>query len=528
MGRASRRGRLVAAGIGVALALAGCTGDGDDEASGSQARLAVTQESDAADFATTAVPAGSSAGVAAVAAPIAPPESRRAPTTRGVNGFIPTGTDNLSTFALDVDTGSYSFARNLLALDQLPAPEAVRPEEFVNWFEHDLRRPDGPGLALTVDGAASPFFGTSSHRLIRVGVATKAIEAADRKPAALTFVIDVSGSMADPGKLDLAKSSLKTLTQQLRDTDTVAIVTYSEQATVRLEPTKAADEATIIQAIDGLGTEGGTNVEAGVRKGFEVARAGFKAGAINRLILASDGVANQGVTDPDGILRTAQEQAGNGINLTTVGFGMGEYRDDLMEQLADKGDGFYAYIGDQKGAERLFITHLTSTLEAQAVEAKVQVEFDPRAVTSYRLVGYENRAVADDRFRDDSVDGGELGAGHAVVALYEVELAGSGGSGPLGTVTARWLHPDTRAASEVTATIDGSATARSFTDASPRLQLAATAAAFAEVLRQSPHAPVDGMKAVSAEMTRLTKVLADDPDVADLDRLVAKAAALAA
>lgn len=519
----SRWGRLLAAGLGMSLTLAGCTGGGDD--TDSQAALVATEEAaDASRQASTGA-ATTGARVAAVAAPMAAPETR-APTPKAVNGFIPTATDNLSTFALDADTGSYSFARNLLGLDQVPASDAVRVEEFVNWFEHDLGRPDGPGLALTVDGAASPFFRAANHRLVRVGIATKAIEAADRKSAALTFVIDVSGSMADTAKLDLAKSSLKTLTEQLRDDDTVAIVTYSEQATVRLPATKASEDETILRAIDALGTEGGTNVEAGVRKGFEVARAAFRRGAINRLILASDGVANQGITDPDGILKTAQEEAGNGINLTTIGFGMGEYRDDLMEQLADKGDGFYAYVGDQKQAERLFVTHLTSTLEAQAIEAKVQVEFDPRTVTSYRLVGYENRAVADDRFRDDSVDGGELGAGHAVVALYEVELAGSGGSGALGTVTARWLHPETRAASEVDATIASAVTAGAFADAPPRLQLAATAAAFAEVLRRSPYAPSDGLQSVAAEASRLTRLLSDDPDVADLERLVAKAAAI--
>lgn len=433
----------------------------------------------------------------------------------GYREFVDTDDDPLSTFALDVDTGSYALLRKWLDEGSLPPIESVRPEEYVNAFRYDYRAPRS-GLDLSVDGGPSPF--DDDRLLVRVGVQGEIVDDADRLPAALTFVVDTSGSMDMDNRLGLVKRSLAVLVDELERDDTVAIVTYEDSAGVVLAPTPVSERDTILDAIDALEPGGSTNLEAGLRTGYELAREAFRIGGINRVVLASDGVANVGVTDPTALAEMIASDADRGIDLVTVGFGMGNYNDVTMEQLADQGDGFYAYVDDDDEAERLFEDELTSTLQTIAKDAKIQVEFDPEVVDEYRLIGFENRGVRDDDFRDDAVDAGELGAGHQVTAIYEIELARGvdlDDRVDLGTVYLRWEDPASGEVEEIDDDMrmrdiepDWSATPDDF-------QLATVVAAFAEVMRDNPYADGVDIDDLAAEAERL----ADDVDSDEVDEL---------
>ncbi|MGB8861632.1 MAG: von Willebrand factor type A domain-containing protein [Ilumatobacteraceae bacterium] len=442
--------------------------------------------------------AGEAAGIPAPQAPVTTAAGDMAASTEtyAAEGTIParvptafnpvtdTSTDALSTFAMDVDTGSYTLARGSLDAGVIPDPQTVRTEEFVNAFEQDYDQPaDGP-FAVTIDGASAPFLPAGS-RVVRVGIQGLAVDDADRKDANLTFVIDISGSMADPGKLDAIRPALHELVESLRPTDQVGIVVYSDSTRALLPPTSVSDRSAIDVAIQSLQPEGSTSVEAGLRLGYEEAQRTLDRERINRVVLLSDGVANVGATGPEEILSVIDDGVQHGIDLVTVGFGMGEYNDTLMEQLADQGDGFYAYVDGEREAVRLFSQDLTGTLQTIARDAKVQVEFNPATVRSYRLVGFENRAVADADFRNDAVDGGEVGAGHTVTALYEVSMqegAGGGDGDWLARATIRWQHPETRAPSELAAELGIADVHTIISDASLRLQQDVYVAAFAESL----------------------------------------------
>ncbi|MFF7562465.1 von Willebrand factor type A domain-containing protein [Streptomyces pseudovenezuelae] len=393
--------------------------------------------------------------------------------------YVTPSPDYLSTFALDVDTASYGYARRTLAEGRRPDPSTIRPEEFVNSFRQDYDRPDGNGFTVTVDGARTA---RDDWSLVRVGLATRSAQddADDRPPAALTFVIDISGSMSEPGRLDLAQRSLDTMTERLRDDDSVALVTFSDQAETVLPMTRVGDHRDRIhRAIDGLEPTYSTNLGAGVETGYETAVDGLREGATNRVVLISDALANDGETDPDAILdRIDTARREHGITLFGVGVGS-DYGDALMERLADKGDGHTVYVsGDD--AEKVFCEQLPQNIDLTARDAKAQVAFDPGTVASFRLIGYDNRRVADDDFRDDRVDGGEVGPGHTVTALYAVRTR-PGADGHLATATVRWQDPKTRAPHEKSAaleTFDGS-----LRDANPRFQVDAVAAYFADALR---------------------------------------------
>ncbi len=445
----------------------------------------------------------------------------------GVNPFIDTEDDHLSTFALDVDTGSYTVARRYVRDGNLPPDEAVRVEEFVNYFDQDYAYPpEGQAFAIQVDGAPFPFAETERYRVMRVGIQGYAVPPEERKDVSLTFVIDVSGSMDMENRLGLVKRSLELLVEQLRATDSVGIVVYGSDARAVLEPTPGNDKETILRAIYALAPEGSTNAEAGLRLGYERANRAFKPGAINRVILCSDGVANVGRTGAESIWEVIKGYASEGITLTTVGFGMGNYNDVLMEQLADNGDGFYAYVDTLREAERLFVYNLTSTLQAIALDAKVQVDFNPEVVARYRLIGFENRAIADEDFRDDSVDAGEIGAGHSVTALYEIKLHPDA-AGRIATVYMRWEDPDSHEVMELNQAFDSDQMAESFTAASPRFQLAVVVAEYAEILRNSYWAEGSTLAGVLEEAERVGRLLADDPEVVEFVELVREAAAIA-
>ncbi len=440
----------------------------------------------------------------------------------GVRPFVDTDVDNLSTFALDVDTGSYVVTRRWLDEGQIPQPESVRVEEFVNAFDYDYDVPRS-GLSLHVDGGPSPF--DRGNVLVRVGVQAAVIDDRDRPPAALTFVVDTSGSMDRDDRLGLVKEALAELVDELDRDDTVAIVTYGDSSAIILEPTPARDEREILDAIDDLRPGGSTNLEAGLETAYDLAERAFVEGGINRLILASDGVANVGTTDPDELTRRISDRAINGIQLVTVGFGMGNYNDVTMEQLADQGDGFYAYVDTRDEAERLFEEELVDTLAPVAIDGRIQVEFDSDLVDEYRLIGFENRGVLDRDFRNDDVDAGELSSGHTVTALYELELDRDAGRGDeLGEVRLRWQDPETFDWVEIDTDIDFNDIEEDWFDTSDEFQLATTVAAWAEVLRGSPYADEVDVDAIAEEAERLDDELdtAQSRELADLtDRTAA-------
>jgi Ca-activated chloride channel family protein len=445
----------------------------------------------------------------------------------GVNPFIDTEDDHLSTFALDVDTGSYTIARRYVTDGNLPPEEAIRVEEFVNYFDQDYAYPpQGQAFAIHVDGGPFPFAETERYRMMRVGIQGYAVPPEERKDVSLTFVIDVSGSMNRENRLGLVKQSLELLVEQLRPTDAVGIVVYGSTARVVLEPISGAEKGTILEAIYALQPGGSTYAEAGLQLGYRQANQAFKPGGINRVILCSDGVANVGRTGPESIWETIEGYASEGITLTTVGFGMGNYNDVLMEQLADNGDGFYAYVDTLKEAEKLFVENLTSTLQAIAMDAKVQVDFNSEVVARYRLVGFENRAVADEDFRDDTVDAGEIGAGHNVTALYEIKLHPDA-AGRIATVYLRWEDPDTHEVTELSQDFDSSDLAESFSAAVPHFQWDVVVAEYAEILRGSYWAEGSTLAAVLEEAEAVSRLLPDDPEVAEFVDLVRKANTIA-
>ncbi|HRW07734.1 MAG TPA: von Willebrand factor type A domain-containing protein [Caldilineaceae bacterium] len=427
----------------------------------------------------------------------------------GINGFVDTTQDPLSTFAVDVDTGSYTLMRNYLNRELVPPAEAVRVEEFINYFDYNYANPAAnETFVITLDAASSPFLTAPNHRLMRVGIQGYAIPADERQDAALTFVIDVSGSMNQENRLGLAKESLKLMVEELRPTDSVAIAVYGSTAYTILPATSVAEKGTILAAIDRLRSDGSTNAEEGLRLAYQMAWEQFNPAAINRVVLISDGVANVGRTGPGEILETIAQYAAQGITLTSVGVGMGNYNDTLMEQLANDGDGFYAYVDTLDEAHKLFVEDLTSTLQTIAKDAKVQVDFNAEVVSAYRLVGYENRDVADDDFRNDAVDAGEIGAGHSVTALYEVVLNDNAAvDATLATVHLRWEDLASGEVLESEQALAADAIAADFTATDTGFQLAATVAAYGEVLRHSEAGYAINLTDVLVEAQRIDQLL---------------------
>lgn len=443
----------------------------------------------------------------------------------GYRQFIATDVDPLSTFALDVDTGSYSIARRWLDEGSLPPRESVRPEEYVNAFDYSYDTPRS-GLDVSVDGGPSPF--DDDNLLVRVGVQAEVVDAADRGDANLTFVIDTSGSMNRDDRLGLVKTSLSILVDELNDDDTVAIVSYAGGASIVLEPTSVSNRDEILDALDNLNSTGGTNLQAGLALGYDLARTSFDDGGINRVVIASDGVANAGITDPDQLAAMLREDADNGIDLVTVGFGMGNFNDVTMEQLANQGDGFYAYVDTRDEAERLFKDELTSTLLTVAKDSKIQVEFDENVVEEYRLIGFENRGVRDSDFRNDDVDAGELGAAHQVTAIYEIELergVSLDDNAELGVVSLRWEDPNSGEVIEIDQDIDMRDIEPNWTDTPVDFQLATVVATFAEKLRDNPFADDVDIDNLVSEASRLADEL-DTDEVDELADLIALAARL--
>jgi Ca-activated chloride channel family protein len=415
----------------------------------------------------------------------------------------------LSTFSIDVDTASYANVRRFLTGGRRPPREAVRIEELINYFRYDYPQPEGDApFSVTVDAAECPW--RAGHRLVRIGLQGRQIDRAARPAGNLVFLVDVSGSMQAPSKLPLVKQALAMLVEELTENDRVAIVTYAGNAGLLLPPTSGDQKQAILAAIDRLTPGGSTHGSAGITLAYEQAREHFIEGGSNRVILATDGDLNVGVTGTDALVSLIKQQAAGGTFLTVLGCGEGNLQDDKLEALADNGNGIYAYLDGVREARKVLVEQLAGSTVTIAKDVKIQVEFNPAQVASYRLLGYENRALAARDFKDDAKDAGEIGAGHSVTALYEVVLVGDestsgGGAEPLKyqrepappepvavdpqasrellTVKLRWKRPDgdTSTLHEVPLTDRGGA----FATAPADLRFAAAVAAFGMILRES-------------------------------------------
>ncbi|MFC1543120.1 von Willebrand factor type A domain-containing protein [Candidatus Neomarinimicrobiota bacterium] len=401
------------------------------------------------------------------------------------NDFVYTADDNLSTFGVDVDNGSYTFGRKKINEGQLPPKESVRIEEYINYFRQDYEPPLDVPFTVHADGAPSPFRGDSLH-IIRIGLQGRQLAGDERRPWNLTFLIDISGSMTS--RLELVKQSLYILVDNMQGGDKISICTYAGSVGTVLMPTTLTeiDKESIKGIISDLNAGGSTAMASGIQNAYDVNTSGLMDNGVNRIIVCSDGDANVGPTSHEDILELIAWYVEKGITLSTLGFGQGNYNDYMMEQLADRGNGNYYYIDSLTEAERLFSEELTGVMEVIAKDVKVQVEFDRDEVIRYRLIGYENRDIADEDFEDESTDAGEIGAGHRVTALYEIELFGYG-AGQLLTVHLRYKLPDGGIDIPLDVPVTFDALADTFSASSQRFQFTVGVAEFAEVLRGSPY-----------------------------------------
>lgn len=335
------------------------------------------------------------------------------------NGFNSVSDAPLSTFSIDVDAASYSNMRRFINKGELPPVDAIRTEELVNYFSYDYPKPTGSDpVKITMEAGACPW--NADHRLVRIGLKAREIPTDNLPASNLVFLIDVSGSMWGANRLDLVKSSLKLLVNNLRDKDKVAIVTYAGSAGVKLEATPGSDKQKIREAIDELTAGGSTAGGAGILLAYKIAKKNFISNGNNRIILCSDGDFNVGVSSAEGLEQLIEKERKSGVFLTVLGYGMGNYKDKKIQVLAEKGNGNHAYIDNLQEANRVLVGEFGATLHTVAKDVKLQVEFNPSQVQAYRLIGYESRLLKDEDFNNDAKDAGDMGAGHTVTAFYEV------------------------------------------------------------------------------------------------------------
>ena len=424
------------------------------------------------------------------------------------NPFLAVGDNPLSTFSIDVDTASYSIVRRyLLQNRQVPPPAAVRIEELVNYFRYDYPQPKGDEpFTANVEVAGCPW--NAEHRLVRLGIKGREV-ARDRRPLSnLVFLVDVSGSMQTPDKLPLVKESLRMLTEQMGENDRVAIVVYAGNSGQVLPSTSGIKKQAILTALDNLQAGGSTNGAQGIELAYQVAEANFVKGGVNRVLLATDGDFNVGVTDRGDLVKLIEKKAAGGVFLTTLGYGMGNLKDATLEQLADKGNGNYAYIDDAREAKKVLVEQMSGTLVTIAKDVKIQVEFNPAQVAAFRLIGYENRILRHEDFNDDKKDAGEIGAGHTVTALYELVPAGkpapeaaagveplkyqqktaltdAAASGELFTLKLRYKQPDADKSQLIEAPVKDAGLP--YARATGDFKFAASVALFGMLLRDSPY-----------------------------------------
>jgi Ca-activated chloride channel family protein len=422
------------------------------------------------------------------------------------NPFLAARDNPLSTFSIDVDTASYANVRRFLHDERLPPPDAVRIEELVNYFRYAYPPPDG-NEPFSVTTEVGPCAWNAEHRLVRIGLRARALTRESAPARNLTFLIDVSGSMDEPRKLPLLKKSLALLADQLEERDRIAIVVYAGASGVVLPPTSGAARERIRDALAGLEAGGSTNGAAGIELAYQLAEQSLARGGVNRVILATDGDFNVGVTSEGDLTRLIEQKRKSGIALTVLGFGMGNVKDATMEKLADKGNGNYAYIDSLAEARKVLVEEAAGTLVTVASDVKIQVEMNPVEIESYRLLGYEDRLLRAEEFDDDAADAGELGAGQTVTAFYEVAparadaaaparaklkyqdvapLTGVARGGELMTVKVRYKKIGATTSSLASWPIRDEARA-SLDATSPDFRFASAVVAFGMALRNSPH-----------------------------------------
>jgi len=420
-------------------------------------------------------------------------------TTVAENAFKIVQEAPVSTFSIDVDTASYSWVRASLNQNVLPQPAAVRTEEMVNYFPYDYISPASAEQPFSTSIAVYPSPWSEGRKLVRIGIKGYAVERAARPRANLVFLIDTSGSMQEPNKLPLVQQSLRMLVEELAPTDTVAIVTYAGNAGTALEPTRASEKHKILGVIDRLGAGGSTAGAEGIRQAYALAEANLDPKGVNRVILATDGDFNVGITNQDELKGYIERERGKGVFLSVLGYGMGNYNDALMQALAQNGNGAAAYIDTLAEARKTLVEEASSTLFPIAKDVKIQVEFNPATVAEYRLIGYETRALNRDDFDNDKVDAGDVGSGQSVTALYEVVSVGGprtmgdlryGGrvaapsrGGELGFVKIRYKLPKSDMSRLISTPIDRRSEFASFASAPQDARFAAAVAGFAEMLR---------------------------------------------
>ncbi|MEI6646018.1 MAG: von Willebrand factor type A domain-containing protein [bacterium] len=441
------------------------------------------------------------------------------------NLFMSAAKEPFSTFAMDVDTASYTLTRQALRSGKLPDPERVRLEEIVNAFDYADTAPDRATFRVYQDGAQSPF--GAGYNLLRIGVKGRRLGREEQRPAMLTFVIDVSGSMSQRDRIGFARQALFSLLEHVGSGDRIQIIAYSDHAQFVLPPSPASEKASIMAAFDRLQCNGSTNLEEGLRRAYEQAGQAFIPGAENRVILISDGVANLGADSAQEILTKVAANRKQGITCSVFGVGSGTYNDKMLQELANKGDGVYRFLDSAEEVKTAFVDDLAATLNFIAKDAKIQVEWNPKTVKRYRQMGYEKRKLTKEQFRDDTVDAGEVGSGQSVTALYELELMPDvTPESLLGTVRIRYQRTDNGKVEEIESALVAATVLRSAHQANVHFKVAASAAQFAELLRGSPHARNGNLDTVADYLRPAVLERSLDTRIKELLELVTTAASL--
>ena len=433
-----------------------------------------------------------------------PPQQRNAETYKEIkeNSFVAVAQQPVTTFSADVDRAAYANVRRIIGYGQIPPKDAVRIEEMVNYFDYDYPAPEeGSVSPLRVSPELAPAPWNPNHLLLRIGLQAKKIDLAKAPPSNIVFLIDVSGSMDEENKLPLLKSSFKMLLGQLRPDDKIAIVTYANGTKVALPSTSVKDKEKIIKVLDNLYASGGTSGGKGIQLAYEQAQKSFIKNGNNRIILATDGDFNIGINNTTDLEKFIEKQRESGIYMSVLGFGIGNYRDDMAETIADKGNGNYAYIDNITEAKKVLVNELSGTLFAVAKDVKLQLEFNPKYVKEYKLIGYENRMLANEDFTNDKKDAGEIGAGHTVTALYELvpsdgkvaqslryqsqELNEKGKGNELGFLKIRYKDPKVKDAKSVEITEPLVFNKKALKETSTDYRFAASVAEFGILLRDN-------------------------------------------
>ncbi|WP_304346553.1 VWA domain-containing protein [Capnocytophaga leadbetteri] len=433
-----------------------------------------------------------------------PQQQRNAETYKEIkeNSFVAVAQQPVTTFSVDVDRAAYANVRRIIGYGQIPPKDAVRIEEMVNYFDYDYPAPEeGSVSPLRISPELAPAPWNPNHLLLRIGLQAKKIDLAKAPPSNIVFLIDVSGSMDEDNKLPLLKSSFKMLLGQLRPDDKIAIVTYANGTKVALPSTSVKDKEKIIKVLDNLYASGGTSGGRGIQLAYEQAQKSFIKNGNNRIILATDGDFNIGINNTTDLEKFIEKQRESGIYMSVLGFGIGNYRDDMAETIADKGNGNYAYIDNITEAKKVLVNELSGTLFAVAKDVKLQLEFNPKYVKEYKLIGYENRMLANEDFTNDKKDAGEIGAGHTVTALYELvpsdgkvaqslryqsqELNEKGKGNELGFLKIRYKDPKVKDAKSVEITEPLVFNKKALKETSTDYRFAASVAEFGILLRDN-------------------------------------------